>query len=335
MQTRGERQEIDVPTSAPAPLLDLELRPGGPPLLSVVAAGDPGSWAARHRDALRAAVTEHGALLVRGLGMRDAAVSASVFRRLADLVTEREAYAARRLYSDRVYSATKWPPRQPMCVHHELSYRLEVPGLMLFSCLAAPTDGGATLLADSSAVLSRLPDDLVERFDRLGWILVRNYDEDIGASVGESFGTEDRAEVERYCRANAIELEWLADGALRTRQRRSAIVRHPRTGRRCWFNQIAFLSAWTLDPEVREYLVDLHGEEGLPFDTRFGDGDPIGAEDVRAIHAAYEAGTVRVPWRAGDLLFVDNIRTAHGREAFEGPRELVVAMADAVDRRQA
>jgi hypothetical protein len=30
------------------------------------------------------------------------------------------------------------------------------------------------------------------------------------------------------------------------------------------------------------------------------------------------------------LLLVDNIRTAHGREPFEGPREVVVAMADAV-----
>jgi len=33
---------------------------------------------------------------------------------------------------------------------------------------------------------------------------------------------------------------------------------------------------------------------------------------------------------SGDLLLVDNIRTAHARESFEGPRELVVAMADAV-----
>ena len=31
-----------------------------------------------------------------------------------------------------------------------------------------------------------------------------------------------------------------------------------------------------------------------------------------------------------DLLLVDNVRTAHGREHFEGPREVLVAMADAV-----
>jgi hypothetical protein len=107
-------------------------------------------------------------------------------------------------------------------------------------------------------------------------------------------------------------------------------VHHPITGRRCWFNQIAFLNEWTIAPEVREYLVDIYGEDGLPFNTRFGNGDPIGADIVQTINEAYEANNVRERWQAGDLLLVDNIRTAHGREPFEGPREIVVGMADAV-----
>ena len=31
---------------------------------------------------------------------------------------------------------------------------------------------------------------------------------------------------------------------------------------------------------------------------------------------------MREPWQDGDLMLVDNIRTAHSREAFEGPREV-------------
>jgi Taurine catabolism dioxygenase TauD, TfdA family len=146
----------------------------------------------------------------------------------------------------------------------------------------------------------------------------------------EAFGTDDRRAIESYCRANAIKFEWQPDGALRTWQRRSAVVRHPLTGRRCWFNQIAFLNEWTLAPEVREYLVDVYGEDGLPFNTRFGNGDPIGVDIVQTINETYDAHTVRERWEAGDLLLVDNIRTAHGREPFEGPREVVVAMADGV-----
>jgi len=310
--------------------LNVDVRPGKPPMLRVDAIDDAARWAAEHRNALRAAVVQHGSLVVRGLGLRDVAEIDAVFRRLGSLMREMEAFAPRRRYAQGVYSSSKWPPNQPMCMHHEFSYALEPPSLMLFACLTAAASGGATPVADSPAVLDALPADLVERFERQGWLLIRNYNDDIGASFAEAFGTDDRRGVESYCRAHAIDFEWRPDGALRTRQRRSAVVPHPIQGRRCWFNQIAFLNEWTLDPELREYLVDVFGEDGLPFNTRFGNGDPIGADIVQTINETYEAHTVCERWEAGDLMLVDNIRTAHARESFEGPREVVVAMADAV-----
>src|SRR5882724_10712312 len=306
-------------SSSPTSLLDVDLRTGKPPMLRIEATGDAPRWAAEHRS-----------LLVRGLGLRDVAETEAVFRRLASLMTETEAFAPRRSYSPGVYSSSKWPPNQPMCMHHELSYVLEFPGLMLFACLMAPTDGGATPVADSPTVLHALPTELIERFEKVGWLLIRNYNDDIGASVADAFGTADRRAVENYCRANAIKFEWQPDGALRTWQRRSAVVRHPRTGQRCWFNQIAFLNEWTIDPEVREYLVDIYGEDGLPFNTRFGNGDAIGADVVQLINQAYEANAARERWQGGDVLLVDNVRTAHARERFDGAREVLVAMADAV-----
>jgi alpha-ketoglutarate-dependent taurine dioxygenase len=309
----------------------LDLPPGGLPVLAADAAGDAPGWAAGHRDALRAVVAEHGCVMVRGLGLADAAEAVTVLQRLAtDLMTEKEAFASRRAYPGGVYSSSKWPPNQPMCMHHELSYAIEFPGLMLFACLTAPQAGGATAVADAPAVLDALPADLVGRFEREGWLLTRNYNEDIGASVAEAFGTDDRAAVESYCRANAIEFEWQPDGGLRTRQVRSAVLVHPDTGQRCWFNQVAFLNERTIDPEIREYLVDIYGDEGLPFNTRFGGGDPIGEDVVELLNEVYEAHTVREPWRAGDLLLVDNLRMAHSREAYEGPREVLVAMTDPV-----
>jgi hypothetical protein len=108
------------------------------------------------------------------------------------------------------------------------------------------------------------------------------------------------------------------------------VLRHPLTGQRCWFNQIAFLNERTIDPEVREYLVDVYGADALPFTTHFGNGDPIGEDVVQLLNEIYEASTAREPWQAGDLMLVDNVRTAHSREPFEGPREVLVAMADAV-----
>jgi len=310
-------------------MLSVNIEPGKPPILLVEAPGEATRWAAEHREALRALAVEHGSLLVRGLGLRDAGETEAVFRHLGTLMTEREAFAPRQRYSPGVYSASRWPPNQHMCMHHELSYAFEPPGLMLFACLVAAAVGGETPVADSPRVLDALPAELVERFERLGWLLIRNYNDDIGASVAEAFGTDDRTAVESYCRAHAIEFEWQGERALRTWQRRPAVVRHPQTGQRCWFNQIAFLNEWTLDPEVHEYLVETCGQDALPFNTRFGNGDPIGPDVVETIDGAYEKHTARERWQTGDLFLVDNVRTAHGRESFEGPREVLVAIADA------
>jgi alpha-ketoglutarate-dependent taurine dioxygenase len=320
-------------SSTHASPLPLQWAPRKPPLLRVAATGDPAGWAAAHRDALRAAVLEHGAVLVRGLGLRDAAGAGAAFRGLTSsgLMAEREAFAPRQAYGGGVYSSTKWPANQQMCMHHELSYTLQFPGTMMFACLTPPTGGGATGISDSPTLLATLPRSLVQRFEREGWLLTRTYGEEIGADWTEAFGTDDRDAVERYCRANAIEFAWQPDGGLRTRQRRSAIVRHPVTGQSCWFNQIAFLNQWTLADDVREYLVEVYGEDGLPFNTRFGGGDPIGKDIVDLLNGINEANTASEAWQAGDLLLVDNIRTAHGRDAYTGPREVLVGMADPVD----
>src|SRR6266581_1727493 len=50
-------------------------------------------------------------------------------------------------------SSSKWPPNQPMCMHHELSYALEPPGLMLFACLQ---DDGTDIYWARSRVIEYL-----------------------------------------------------------------------------------------------------------------------------------------------------------------------------------
>ena len=152
-------------TSSVTAPLEVRAHPGGLALVPAHTNGDLRTWLTVHRDSLRAAATEHGAVLVRGLGLNDRAYVAAVFDYLAtDLMAEREAFAARPLHPEGVYASTTWPANQQMCMHHELSYTTEFPGLMLFACLTAPDTGGATAVADARAVLRALPAELVERF---------------------------------------------------------------------------------------------------------------------------------------------------------------------------
>ncbi|MEU3305437.1 TauD/TfdA family dioxygenase, partial [Streptomyces sp. NPDC006678] len=102
-------------SSSQASLLDVESQPGKPPVLRIESPADAARWAAEQREALRAVVAERGAVLVRGLNLSDADQVGGVFRRLAggELMSEREAFAARQSYPGGVYSSTTWPANQP------------------------------------------------------------------------------------------------------------------------------------------------------------------------------------------------------------------------------
>src|SRR5260370_7227330 len=104
---------MEMLSSSPTLPLNVGVRPGKPPMLRVDATGDAPRWAAEHRDALRAAVVEHGSLLVRGLRLRDVAETEAVFRRLGRLMTEKEAFAAPRPYPHRASSPPTCPPTHP------------------------------------------------------------------------------------------------------------------------------------------------------------------------------------------------------------------------------
>ncbi|MFJ8001338.1 amino acid adenylation domain-containing protein [Streptomyces sp. NPDC096310] len=289
---------------------------------------DPAGRAAAHRVAAHAALAESGAVMLRGLGVRTPGDVADVAGALGiAAMTEREGFAPRTAHAPGVYSGSHWPADEPMCMHHELSYGATVPGTLLLGCLTAPGSGGRTTVADSQRVLAALPPGLVAPFERHGWLLRRMY-HDVGVPWSDAFGTTDRSAVDAYCAAAGIEHAWLSDDRLATRQRRTAVVRHPRTGTPGWFNQIAFLNGLTMDPAVRDYLTDVYGPEGLPFDTTTGDGTPVTAATVDGVNAVYDRFTVGETWQEGDVLLVDNIRTAHAREPYGGRRDIAVVLGD-------
>ena len=45
----------------------------------------------------------------------------------------------------------------------------------------------------------------------------------------------------------------------------------------------------------------------------------------------YEKNAVRFQWQQGDLVSLANMLTAHARDPYVGPRQIVVALGDMVD----
>jgi alpha-ketoglutarate-dependent taurine dioxygenase len=299
--------------------------------------GVPGAdlveWARGHEAEIDESLRTGGAILFRGFAVDSIERFQAVRDHFLPSTTPYvERATPRRDLGNDVFSSTEFPASEAIALHNENSYAMSWPGRLLFCCLVAPATGGSTPLADVRAVLGRLSEATVEAFRRSGWMLVRHYGSGFGLPWETAFGTTERADVEAYCRAADVELEWLEDGGLQTRQVRPALARHPVTGETLWFNHIRFWHASMLPDEVRELLVEEFGEQGLPYNTYFGDGEPIPDAVVDEIADAYDAETLATPWEPGDVLLVDNMLVAHGREPFSGERRVVVSMGETRER---
>lgn len=268
-----------------------------------------------------------GALLLRSAEVTSPAALAGLARALGlEACRQVEPFAPRQDLGDGVWSHPSWPSTSPMCMHHELGWQREPPQYFLVACRHPPASGGRTGVADGRDVLAGLPELVVERA-AVGWTLVRRYRGGlVGMSWPEAFCGMDRAAVERYAAAEGAQLTWGADGLVTTRTRPAIVPTGP-DGVPAWSNLLAFCSEWTLDPAVRSYLLSVPGDDGLPFETCYGDGEEFTADDVRAVVGAYDRVTRYVDWRAGDVLVLDNVRTAHSMEPYTGRREMAVLHA--------
>ena len=157
---------------------------------------------------------------------------------------------------------------------------------------------------------------------------VRNYGDGLGLPWQEVFQTSERAAVEEHCRKAFIEVEWKDHERLRTRQVRPALRKHPKTGETVWFNHALFFHLSSLAEADRESLISAVGEENLPHNTYYGDGSAIDIKVLDRIREAYRRETISFAWQQGDILMVDNMLVAHGRESFEGPRKIAVVMGE-------
>lgn len=292
------------------------------------------AWLRPRRAWFEGLLTQHGALLMRGFSFAGPAALEEVMSAVTDGEDALDyVYRStpRSLVTGRVFTSTEYPPDREIPLHNELAYHRIWPRKLAFLCLVPAARGGATPIADSRRVYARIPVAVRERFEALGVTYVRNYGGHLDLNWRDVFQTDRREDVSAFCEANGIEHEWYGQDRLRTRETCQAAAVHPATGERVWFNQAHLFHVSALGAQAQADLVRLCGEGGLPRNCVYGDGTSIEPETIAIIRDAYRAEAVRFSWQAGDLLFIDNMLVAHGRDSFEGERRLVVCMAEPHD----
>jgi alpha-ketoglutarate-dependent taurine dioxygenase len=302
--------------------MPLVLEPGGANVNLV-------AWAEGHRAFVEAELSKHGALLLRGFDID----SVSRFEQFVAATSGgalpyAERSSPRSQVGGNIYTSTDYPPERGIFLHNEQSYNLCFPLKIYFFCLTPPAEGGATPVADTRKILAAVRPEVRRRFQERGYMYVRNFGDGFGLSWEDTFQTRSKAAVEQYCRRHDIAFEWKGGDRLHTRQVRPAVARHPRTGELAWFNHATFFHVSTLEEDIRERVLAEFDEEDLPNNTYYGDGSRIAPEVMEHLRQTYLREQLSFPWRQFDVLLLDNVLAAHGREPFSGPRRVVAGLAD-------
>jgi alpha-ketoglutarate-dependent taurine dioxygenase len=291
---------------------------------------DLADWARGNRELIEEKLQRHGAILFRGFAVEAPADFESFAQQICPVLYQENSEHVRENVSGSLYTPTPYPADQQLLWHNENSFNHRWPMKIMFCCMKAPEQGGETPIVDSREVYARIAPEIRASFEDRRILYMRNYRQGLGLDWQTVFRTTDRAAVEERAREERLDLEWKADDSLCTRALRPAVIRHPRTGSASWFNQAQHWHVSCLDPETRRSVAALFAEGDLPRNCYFGDGSVIPDDSLREILDVYRELEVSVPWQKGDVMLVDNVLAAHGRNPFVGERKLLVAMGDMV-----
>ena len=289
---------------------------------------DLADWLKANRQTVVDQLEVAGAVLFRGFGIDSPERLERVAGTICDELFNENGEHPRDSVSGNVYTPVFYPPEKQLLWHNENSFNPQWPKRIFFACETPPASGGETPLVDSRDVYRRIDPAIRERFEEKGVLYMRNYAPGLGLEWWQVFQTRDRSEVEQICARGGFVAEWKEGDRLKTTCVRPAVISHPDTGEPCWFNQAQHWHISCLEDDVRRSLEESFEEDDLPRNCYYGDGSPIEDETMAHILEVYRDLEVSFPWQRGDVVLVDNILAAHGRNPFEPPRKILVAMGD-------
>ncbi len=291
------------------------------------------NWLKTNRNWLEKALLKHGGILFRGFPIADAETFEKFINTLGDkMLSYKQGNSPRSKVHNQVYVSTEFPSHHLIGLHNELAYTNHPPRKIFFFCEYPSPEGGETPIVDSRRIYQILDPVIRDRLLEKKVCYVQNMPSDrsfgvLGKSWQAQFETTDREVVESYLQEENIQFYWKEDGTLQTRLVGSAAIAHPETGEMAWHAQAHTLHYSSFGPAL-ESMRRLVGEENLPVNTYYGDGTPLDPADVKTMSELHLNEATQFAWQKGDVLMLDNLLTAHGRQPFKGERRILVGMTN-------
>lgn len=281
-------------------------------------------WFKENKEVILENLLEYGAILFRRFAIENAHDFHSIFTILGGNVLEYvNRTSPRDMVYKNIYTSTSYHNEKSILMHHENSYSKNFNQMIAFYCDTPPGRGGETPIADDRLIMDYLPDSTLEAFERKGIQYTRNVVPGFGLDWKSIYGVETKEELSRKLDSEGYNYEWHSESHLRVVWERPAFQLHPQTSAKLWFNHVFFGHKANYDPTI----IELMGEENLPFYVRYGDGTAIPDEIIMRLRSFYDQHKIEFAWQKNDLLLLDNLVYAHGRNRFEGERRILTGMS--------
>jgi alpha-ketoglutarate-dependent taurine dioxygenase len=287
---------------------------------------DLDDWANAVAASLKGNLHRHGAMLFRGIPGLDDVKDFTMLNRYMKVQlmpdsSYQKAMQARSMSSTSVNkvvrTASDEPPAYTIEPHNEY-HTVDFPTKLLLFCQDPPSKGGEWLLSDGRAIFQQIHPDVVARFEEKQAcyrVFYESYAENNRYTNWQTNIAPTKPEVEEYLTSKGYQWEWGEDDSLTYWKNFPAVVPHPVTGERCWFNQIHahHKTFYTNHP----FFADAPVPDGRwPVHSTYGDGTEIEQEVLEHLREVIWANTVVIAPQPGDVLVVDNFLMKHGRMGF-------------------
>lgn len=301
-------------------------------------------WVSGSRSWIVEHVAHHGGLLFRGFNLSDATQFEAFNDAMGfELMEYIRGNTPRSVVRNKVYTSTEVQRFVPIPLHNEMSYTAKYPSAIAFLCITPSPIGGGTPIADMHEVWAQMPprirDTFAERGLKYTQIVTKRPGRFMKRTWTEMFYTEDMAEVERLCAQQGIAVEWGRRQKLKLNHVRPAVLEHPRTGKKIWFNQ-AHIFHPSFSRELKRIGLNLRAfllgryetfcrrrhPDGYPYNCTYGDGGVIPLEDIEEIRNILWRNAITFTWQQGDLVLLDNIQIAHSRMPYKGSRLVLTSL---------
>jgi alpha-ketoglutarate-dependent taurine dioxygenase len=241
----------------------------------------------------------------------------------------------------KIYTSTEAPPSLKIPLHNEMSFIKNYPRHIYFYCETPSPMGGETIIADARSVYRAMDGKIKERFAQQGLRYISNfYRQDKVLDLVnrfqrahktwmDAFETENKEDVEHLCASNEFGFKWNKKDWLQIIYETPAVIAHPETGERVWFNQAhlydynpRLLGFWNW---VGTKLIYMR-KDTIMHEIFYGDGKSLPRKELYHVMDTLDQETIKFPWRKGDVMVLDNVLAMHGRAPYKGKRRILAAL---------